>query len=376
MYRFMKQKNIPLFKVYMSHNAVDQASQVLRSGYIGQGPIVDKFEAALSSWVGGASLVTLNSGTSALHLALHLAGVGPGDEVISTPLTCSATNTPILHTGANIVWADTDPLTCNIDIEDVIEKVSEQTKAIVFVHWGGTPVSVGKLKSGIIEKLGSCPLIIEDCAHAMGAFYMGKNSSQVGSSGNLCCFSFQAIKHLTSIDGGMLSLPLESLRKAKLLRWYGIDREEKRKGDFRCETDISEGGWKYHMNDVSAAVGLGNLSDLPEILSKHRSNGMFYSKTLDGVDGIELFDSTECSAFWLYTLKVERRADFIRMMKDVGIMTSRVHERNDIHSCFEKFKADLPKLDSINDRIVCIPVGWWVDEEERNYITEKVKGGW
>jgi dTDP-4-amino-4,6-dideoxygalactose transaminase len=201
----------------------------------------------------------------------------------------------------------------------------------------------------------------------------------MGTSGNYCAFSFQAIKHLTTGDGGLLVLPNEKeLERARLLRWYGIDRNYRGKTDFRVEQDIEEHGYKFHMNDINATIGLSNLKHIDSILEKHISNAMFYHKNLSNVSGLILpkKEPEVQSSYWLFTLKVEDRNNFMLRMQEKGIVTSRVHDRNDRHPCVKEFKTELPQLDDLIDQIVCIPVGWWVTEEEREYIVSSIKEGW
>lgn len=318
--------------------------------------------------------MTTNSCTSALHLALHLqrtpespvhdgpdrAGLRPGDEVLTSPLTCTATNWPILANGLRIRWGDVDPETLNLDLDDLASKLSSQTMAIMVVHWGGYPVDLDRLK-GVQdlaeERFGFRPAVIEDCAHAWGSTYRGR---PLGNQGNLCAFSFQAIKHLTCGDGGALVLPEPRLfHRGKLIRWYGIERESNRK-DFRCEADILEWGYKFHLNDIAASIGLENLRIVDGVVARHRANARYYSGRLREEPGVRLMaeQPDRESSYWLYTIRVERRDDFIRMMEDSGIMVSRVHERNDIHSCVREFAAPLPALDRVVKEMVCIPVGW------------------
>ena len=392
--------NIPLFKVYMSKNAASAASKVLESGFIGQGPVVDDFEKDLKNFFNNDYVVTVNSATSAEHLALHMLkkpaktmvgqhgvayyesnwpGLEDGDEVLATPLTCTATNFPILANNLNIKWVDIDPKTLNMDLDDLSRKITAKTKVIFLVHWGGYPMDLDKLKE-IQEKayknFGFKPAIIEDCAHALGSTFNGK---PLGTHGNICTYSLQAIKHCTSVDGGVLILPHKDLyRRAKLLRWYGIDRESDRK-DFRCEADIPEWGFKFHMNDVNASIGKENLKEVQEnVIAKHKSNGKYYDEALKNVKGITLLERDERmdSAYWIYSLLVEDKDKFTEHMKNCGITTSQVHERNDIHSCLSKYRTDLPNLDKIKNKLTAIPVGWWVSKEEREYIVECIKKGW
>lgn len=372
----MTRPTIPLFKVHMPSSVMQPLEDVLMSGFIGQGSKVNEFEDLLSERFNYPYILTLNNCTAGLHMALRMAGVGFGDTVVSTPLTCFATNVPILANGAKIRWADVNPETCNIDFKDVARKVDRDTKAIVFVHWGGYPVDVYELAYEVLTATGGyLPPIIEDCAHAFGATWKGK---QVGTFGNYAAFSLQAIKHITTVDGGLLCTPKDQYKRGKLLRWYGIDREVRCVSDFRCEIDVPEWGYKFHMSDVSAVIGIEQMKYVDQILATHRSNATYYEQELASVDGIELLKKIPDSdpSYWLFTFKVERKLDFIRYMKEKGIMTSKVHERNDIHSCVSEFKADLPQLDSINDKIISIPVGWWVSQEDREYIVYCIRQGW
>jgi dTDP-4-amino-4,6-dideoxygalactose transaminase len=305
--------------------------------------------------------------------------LAPGDEVLTTALTCTATNWPILANGLRLRWVDVDPATCNISLDDLEAKISAQTRAIMIVHWGGYPVDLDRL-DGILdraqERFGHRPVVVEDCAHGWGSTYKGR---PLGNHGNLAVFSFQAIKHLTSGDGGMLVLPDDTLfERGKLLRWYGIDRDKPGRTDFRCEEDIPEWGFKFHMNDISAAIGLANLEIVDAVVARHRANAAFYDEALADVDGITLTerDPERDSAFWIYTIKAERRDDFMRMLSSHGVAVSRVHERNDIHSCVGEFAAPLPNLDALIPQMACFPVGWWVTDEQRARIVELIRAGW
>ena len=362
----MKQTSTPLFAVYMPESIDKPLLETLHSGYIGQGSKVEEFERALAEFVGSTNVLTLNTGTSALHLAYRLAGVEPGTEVITTPMTCTATNLPILANGGTIVWADVDSQTGLIDPVDVERKITPRTKAIVGVDWGGTPCDWDALMA-IGHKYGV--KVIEDAAHAFGATYKGR---KVGTLADFTTFSFQAIKHISTVDGGLLVCrDSVDYKRGKLLRWYGIDRETERR-DSRIEEDILEWGYKFHMNDVSATIGLTVLPDAPAIVDKHRANAVYYDDHLDAMFKPAWRTSYEHeSAHWLYTVKLPSRADrdaFMGWMRNFGIMTSQVHARNDTHTTFAPFKANLPGLESFSGRQVSIPVHWKVGKEERERI--------
>jgi len=336
---------IRLFKVAMAPEAERAVADVLASGFIGQGPKVEEFEQALQETLDCPyPPLTTNSCTSALDLALHLIGVGPGDEVISTPMTCTATNGVIVNRGAQIVWADVNPFSGLISPEGVGRLVSRRTKAIMAVDWGGKPCDYETLKSFGVP-------VIEDAAHAFLATIGGESIARVG--GDYVCWSFQAIKHLTTGDGGALLPPPEQLERGRLLRWYGLDRRSSE--SFRCAQKIEEAGFKYHMNDIAAAIGLANLDLAKRNVARHRANAQFYNPNAD-----------QESSWWLYTLLVPRRDEFIQEMAELGIEASPVHSRNDTHPAFPP--GDLPGVDYFAEHEVAIPVGWWLTESERELI--------
>jgi len=396
----MKKPNqkIPLFKVFMAETAAPEVTKVLNSGFIGQGPKVDEFENQLQGYFGHEYVQTLNAGTSALHMALHLLkkpkphwdedvfqgiayvshnwpGLEPGDEVLCTAMTCTASNWPVLANGLKIKWVDIDPKTLNMDLDDLKRKITPKTKVIMAVHWGGYPIDLDKLRdirTSFRKEFGWTPVIIEDGAHSFGSKYKGKF---IGTNNNLTMFSLQAIKHVTSIDGGLLFSPHKELHdRGKLIRWYGIDRDGDRK-DFRCEADISEWGYKFHMNDVCATVGIENLKHAERLISKHKENAAYYDEHLQNIPGVTLLEREEGfeSAFWIYSLLVDDRDSFYKYMDECNISVSQVHERNDKHTCVKEFKTELPNLDKTIGKIVNIPVGWWVTNEEREYIVNCIK---
>jgi dTDP-4-amino-4,6-dideoxygalactose transaminase len=219
------------------------------------------------------------------------------------------------------------------------------------------------------------PAVIEDGAHSFGSKYKGK---YLGNHGNIVMYSFQAIKHITSIDGGLLILPHKELyNRGKLLRWYGIDRDSNRK-DFRCEADIEEWGYKFHMNDVCATVGMENLKHVNDIVGRHQSNAKFYDENLQNINGLTTLTRHEGfeSASWIYSMLVDDRDGFYKWMKECKIVASQVHERNDKHTCVLDYKTQLPQLDRTIGKVVSIPVGWWVNDEDREYIVDCIKKGW
>jgi dTDP-4-amino-4,6-dideoxygalactose transaminase len=365
---------IPLFKVRMSPDAKEQVGYVLDSGYIGEGPKVQEFEQKLMKKLGLAKPpVVLNSCTSALTLALYMAGVRPGDEVITTPITCTATNSPIVTMGATIVWADVDPITGNIDPKDVQKKITERTKAIIAVDWGGRTCDYEELRK-IAEDSGV--VVIQDAAHGPLVFDFRF------AAGHMVCLSFQAIKHLTTGDGGALifnqgSCDGADINRARLLRWYGLDRFND--ADFRCAQDISEVGFKYHMNDINATIGLENLHGLRTAVDAHKDNAYTLWRGLISTPlTLPIYDNS-CQ-YWVFTVLTrskEERDKLKEYLAKAGVMSSQVHARNDKHSAF-KYNARnrhevLVGASYFDDRQLNLPCGWWLNQDDLGYIIKSVR---
>jgi dTDP-4-amino-4,6-dideoxygalactose transaminase len=361
---------IPIVKPYIPpvEELMPALQAILYSGYIAEGESVYNFEKQFGDYINNPYCLSLNSGTAALHIALILAGVCEGDEVISTALTAEPTNVAIKLVGAKVVWADIDPNTGLISPESVRNKITSKTKAIMLVHYAGMVCNLDEFN--LISRKYNIPLI-EDAANALGSKY---NKKMIGSNADYTIFSLQAIKHMTTVDGGFLCVKnKEILNKGRLKRWFGLDKTKP-----RLENDIIEPGYKYHMNNVNATIGLIQMNHINEIIGKYVENGKYFDSKLKNINGIELlsyYANTEPS-YWLYTFKVEKREEFIKMMADNKITASELHLRNDRHSIFKESKTMLPNLDKFYKQMVHIPCGWWVNNEDRERIVEVIKKGW
>ena len=365
---------IPLFEVFMAESVDKPLLETLHSGFIGEGPRVLEFEETLKKHLHTENVLTTNSGTSALHLAYHLCHKPNTNRIYTTPITCTATNNPIIHNNCDIVWVDVDPITGNITPETLKSALEENepsaAAAVSIVHWGGNPCDISGILKVIKEKRFVDLKLVEDGAHSLGMEYKGQ---PFGFYSDFAIHSFQAIKHVTAGDGGCLICKnKEDYERAKLLRWYGVDREIKEGIDLRCELDIAEAGYKFHMNDLAATIGNENFKYLPQIVQKHRDNAKFYDKVFDRKVKYVPENPDGKSSYWLYTIHVENRDELMQKLKEKGIMTSKVHSRNDTHSMFKRFQRPLPGAEEFNRTHLCIPVGWWVTEEDREYIAEQV----
>lgn len=362
------------FSTHISKKAKEKVNEVLDSTFISAGKVAEQFENALSEKLGLVNPVAVNSGTSALHLALAIAGVWPGDEVILPAQTFVATGLVILMQGATPVFADIQYETGNIDPASIREKITEKTKAIIPVHWAGYPCDMDEINS-IAEEYNLA--VIEDAAHALGATYKNK---PIGSVSRFTAFSFQAIKHLTTGDGGALCcLNDEDYNTAINRRWFGIDRANSKPSILgEREYDIDAVGYKYHMNNLAAAVGLGNLDDFPENLKRRREIALRYRDELKNVLGLKKLDYKydRESAYWLFTVLIERRVDFIKKLKEHGIPASVVHLRIDHNSVFGGITPDLPDQERFNEDHVAIPVHSGLSDDEMGQIIDCIKRGW
>lgn len=370
----MTRRKVVMFHPYVNERAIELVCETLRSRWIGEGPKVRQFEDALREKLGFPHCVALNSGTSALRLALVMAGVGPGDEVITPAMTCTATNMPILEQFAKPVFVDVQYWTGNPDPGDIEHRITERTKAILVLHWAGYPCDLDEIHA--IARKHDLP-VIEDAAHALGATYKGK---PIGTLSDFAMFSFQAIKQLTTGDGGLLVVPTqERYDEARRRRWYGIDRRNRRRRlDGYAFWDQAELGFKYHMNDVAASIGLGSLEDVDWILARRHEIVNRYRHRLSSVSGVHLFrrEGNRTSGDWLFTMHVERRDDFCRTMRDKGIEVSVCHIRNDLHSIFGPRRDDLPNLDRYERTHISIPLHNLLTDDDVEYVIESIEEGW
>jgi len=281
MLSFNNMKKIPLFRPRMGKEEERAVVETLRSGWITLGPKTEEFEIAFAKYVGAKYVVALNSATSALHLALIVSDVKRGDEVILPALTFASDAEVVLMVGAKPVFADIDPRTLNIDPKSIEKKITKKTKAIIVVHYGGQPCEMDAINA--IGKKYGVP-IIEDAAHAAGSSYKGR---KIGGSANIACFSFHAVKNLATGDGGMITTPdAETDKRLRSLRWCGINKsthERVTPGGYRWDYDINaEGGFKYHMNDIAAAIGLVQLKKLDANNDQRRKITAIYDAAFKG----------------------------------------------------------------------------------------------
>jgi len=370
---------VPLLNVVVDEAAIAAAAEVMRSGWIGMGPRVAEFEKAFAAFLGlpeTHAAVAVNSGTSALHLALRLMKLERGAEVITTPNTFVATNQVMLWEGVKPVFADIDPASGLIDPESVVAKVSEKTGAIVVVHFGGQPCDLPRLE-GIARKHG-VPLL-EDCAHACGAFY---GEARTGGRGNWAAFSFGPTKALTTVDGGMMIVPAEALKDARAQRILGMsaDIHQRINGGARklaaWDYAVDAQGRRYHMNDVAAAMGLAHLKRVDAENAKRAAAAEHYDRLLEKVPGVRRLAGIAGtrSAHYLYAVLAEERDSLAAKLQERGVGTSVYYRPCTHYPIFEA--SDLPGADRFFARVLALPMFPGITRDQVEYVAACIAEGW
>jgi perosamine synthetase len=317
---------IQVFKPDIGDDEIAAVIEVLRSGWLGLGPRTAEFEKQFAAYVSSRTAVGLNSGTSALDLALRLLHVTRGHEVIVPAFTFVSTAHAVAYNLATPVFADVDPDTLNISLDDVAAKITSRTRAILPVHYGGRPVDIDALRA-IADGIP----IVEDCAHACGSSLRGRKAGSLGEFG---CFSFHAVKNLAMGDGGALTLDDPELAaRAKRLRWLGIDKGtwDRTKGDrsYWWEYSVDEIGLKCHMNDITAAIGLVQLARLDAMNARRAEIARLYTAAFAGVPEVETpppDGAGSYSSWHIYCIKCRRRDDLGAWLRERGVSTG-VHYR-------------------------------------------------
>lgn len=323
---------IPIANPIIEDEEIQEVVKVLKSGFIAQGPKVAEFEEKFADYVGTKYAVAVSSGTTALHLALLAAGVGEGDEVITTPFSFAATGNSVLYTGAKPVFVDINPQTYNIDPKKIEEAITSKTKAILPVHLYGQPADMGPISQIASE---NNLVVIEDAAQAHGATYHGE---MVGNLGDMACFSFYPTKNMTTSEGGIVTTNNKEMAdKIRILRAHG-EKE-------RYQHSVL--GYNFRMTDIAAAIGLAQLKKLDKFNQKRIENAAYLSEHISEIDGIKApYIMNEVKhVFHQYTIRVEKgsRDDWITFINENGVGTG-------IHYPIPIYKQELYQNLGFNDK--------------------------
>lgn len=361
---------IRVWSTYVPEETGAQLQTVLQSKWINTGEEEKAFREKFKGMFAVPYCVACSSGTAALRASYAALGIGPGDEVISTPYTFIATNTAILEQGARPVFADIRYDTLNIDPESIETKITSKTKAIVCVHYGGNPCDLAAIRK--IGREHDLP-IVEDAAHAMGSKYKGE---YIGATGDFITFSFQVVKIITCGDGGMIAAPNEDLyKKVKKLVWYGVDREEKKTSVLDPLPEVIDMlGFKYNMNDITATIGLVGLNHFDIPFKRRRIIGEWYRKELSKCSRIRLqhFKEEVTPNYQIFPIHVEGRIDFAKFMRERGIMVNVNNRRNDRYAIFGGI-CDLPNTARADEDVILIPLHADLSDHNVDKIIETIR---
>ena len=365
---------LPLFNTVISKGASLAVQRVLDSTYVNTGQVADAFETALASKFCVPKPVCVNSGTSALHLGLIVGGIQPGDEVIIPAQTFVASGFAVMMAGAIPVFVDIESMTGNMLARAIESKITQRTRAIMVVHWAGMPCDMEEIDI-VARKYGLW--VIEDAAHALGARYCGV---AIGSLSRFTAFSFQAIKHLTTADGGALvCTDAADAEVARRLRWFGMDRTNTEFTDLGERADIlTRLGFKYAMNDFTAALGMANLDIVEATIQHARYVARIYREELSGLRGVICSQGESIrseSSYWFFPVFVDRPVDIIRYMARNGVQISCVHTRIDRQPVFGG-ERDLKNQAWFTAHHVGLPTHTGVTDEHLMRIIELMRRGW
>ena len=360
---------IRLFHPRVVLEAEEEVRKVFQSGWIGLGEKTKEFEEKFAQYVGAKHAVALNSATSALHLAMIVSGIEEGDEVLTTPMTFISTNHAILYNKAIPVFVDIEPNTLNLDLDKAETLITDKTKAIVVVHYGGQPLNMTKLE----DFASSFNLkVIEDAAHACGASFNGR---KVGSF-NLTCFSFHAVKNLAIGDGGAITTnDSEIYSRLMSLRWLGINKstyERSLPGEYKWDYNVDEVGFKYHMNDIQAAIGLAQLNYLDNFNSYRGSMVLDYKSRLSNVKFLEN-NSISRSAHHLCVIKSDKRYKIIDALSSNSIEYGLHYKPNHLYPMYKNLvRSPLVETERAYGKILSLPLHLHLSNRDISLICEVI----
>lgn len=369
--------NIPIAKPYLTEEDAKAAYETILTGWITQGPKVLEFEEKFASYIGSNYAVAVSNCTTALHLSMIVAGIKAGDEVICPSMSYIATANSITYVGAIPVFAEVNK-SYNLDLEDVRNRITSKTKAILLVHQMGLPADIDGFRNLCNEK---GLILIEDAACAIGSEYNGK---KIGSHSDLVCFSFHPRKVISTGDGGMITTSnKEFAERLKLLRQHGMNVNDRIRHLSKSVIfeDHIEIGYNYRMTDIQAAVGIKQLEKLDWIVKERRKIAKIYLESLEGIDRIRLpkENSIEVFNFQSFCIYLEQnckisRNELMQKLLDLGISTRRGIMTSHRESAYKNYHSlNLSKTENLADNSLLIPLYVPMEENQIEYIVMNLK---
>jgi dTDP-4-amino-4,6-dideoxygalactose transaminase len=369
-------RNIPYASPSIEEDEIQEVVNTMRSGWINMGQKTFQFEEAIARYTGAEYAVAVNSCTAALHLSLLASGIGPGDEVITTPFTFAATGNVIVQSGAKPVFSDINPETFNINPEKICDVITSKTKAIIPVHYAGQPCDM----TAIMDLAEDHNLVvIEDAAHALGADYHGK---KIGNHGNPTCFSFYTTKNMTTGEGGAVSTNNKGFAdRLRKLRLHGISKDAwNRYSGGTWKYDIEECGWKYNTTDIQSSIGIHQLAKLDKFNHVRRSYAALYTRGLQNLKKIKtpsMGHSDHVCHLYPLLVQKEHRDIFIDKLAEKGVFCSVHFIPLHLHSFYQRtygFKyGDFPIAEEIFEQEVSLPLYPKMTEDDVQYVIDCIK---
>lgn len=367
---------IPYGRQSINEQDIEAVVNVLKSDYLTTGPKIAEFERKVADYTGAKYAVAIANGTAALHAACYAAGIGEGDEVITTPITFAASSNCVLYCGGTPVFADINPETYNISPEDIERKITPKTKAIIAVHFTGQPCEMEQIHV-IAHKYNL--IVIEDGAHALGAEYQGK---RVGTLSDMTTFSFHPVKHITTGEGGMILTDNPELyQRLKLFRTHGITREEEllTKNDGPWYYEQLDLGYNYRITDIQCALGVSQMDRLPEFLEKRKQIAKRYNEAFAANEQIQLpYQKEGCdNACHLYVIRIKngKRKEIFEKLRAAGIGVN-VHYipvyQHPYYRTHGYAEVTCPNAEEYYKECISLPMYPDLKEEEQEYVIEKV----
>lgn len=382
----MPKKYIPYGRQWIDDDDIKAVIEVLKSDYLTTGPKIEEFEEKFAAYVGAKYAVAVSNGTAALHAACFAAGIGPGDEVITTPLTFAASANCVLYQGGKPVFADIDPETYNISVEEIKKKITNKTAAVIPVHFTGQPCDMEEIYEIARE---NNLIVIEDAAHALGATYKGEKIGNCRFS-DMTVFSFHPVKHITTGEGGMITTNDKELyEKLKLFRTHGITKEPDRyirKTDESWYHEQQFLGYNYRMTDIQAALGISQLKKSDEFLKRRREIARIYNQKLAEIEWIKLpYQETDRESSWhLYVIQVDEeklgksRKDVFNHLRSKGIGVQVHYIPVYWHPYYQELGYEIglcPEAESVYKKIISLPIFPGMTKEEirriLNYLEDE-----
>lgn len=354
---------IPIFKPYMPNDILSELENILYSGQLAYGKYGKLFESELAKFIGNPYVISVNSYNQAMLLALSILNLNPGDEVIASPVSCLASNQPFVIKGLRVIWADVDPKTGSLCVDDVKKRITSKTKAIFHNHFCGYLGDIAAINQ-LAKERGLW--VVDDCIEAFGSEYDTQKAGNLGA--DLTVFSFQTVRLPNTVDGAAISFSSKELyEKAILMRDYGIDRKNFRTstGEINPNCDITLEGYGATLSEINSYIGLKQMDNLPKLIEKQRKNAIDWNNRIREVSSIKplnLISDTQPN-YWVFGVLCEDKAQALQNFRNQHWYATGVHINNNIYSVFNNFE-NLNGVNEFTNKFLALPCGWWVNFNE------------